>query len=62
MKLLIDKRGNTVASLDDENRIIQGHHRIYTMRKLGLQLFIKDGDRIARATFLDDDSVSPTVH
>jgi hypothetical protein len=48
------------ADLDDQNRIINGHHRVMTLLKMDIQLFIDDGVSITEARFATDDP--PTLH
>lgn len=56
MKQVVDKAGNRIADLDDQNRIVQGHNRVIAHRRLGHDLYIKDGDTLVLATFSDDAS------
>ena len=54
MKQLVDRDGNRIASLDDQNRIVDGYHRVFAFHKLGNELFIKEGDTLVPVTFEDE--------
>jgi hypothetical protein len=52
MKDIVNKSGDRIAVVDDQNRIVQGHHKVKVYRDLGHELFIKDGDTLTPATFV----------
>lgn len=62
MKKLLDQSGNIIADLDDQDRIVNGHHRVVAYRELGYQLFISDGESVWRARFSDDDTTATAIN
>ncbi|CAN7378883.1 hypothetical protein LJR220_003372 [Bradyrhizobium sp. LjRoot220] len=54
MKQVVDKDGNRIADLDDDNQIINGHHRVQTFARLGYDLFVKDGDTTTPARLVGE--------
>jgi ParB-like chromosome segregation protein Spo0J len=59
MKQVVDKDGNPIADLDEDDQIIDGHHRVVALAKLGHDLFVRDGDTITPARLV---GIKVTLH